>query len=91
MAKCKAVTRLVVKGLIIWQVKEEKSSSDVNLDIVKNATPGLPGRAYSYILIARNVDQWRYCIELPEHDTAVQSTFRSQFQTVYFSTTLHFK
>jgi len=66
-------------ALIVWQMKEERSSSDVNLDTAKCTTTGLPGRAYSFILIGRNVDQWRYCIEPPEHDTSVPSTFRSQF------------
>ena len=61
-----------------WQMKEEKSASDVNLDMVKSTTPGLPGRAYSFILIGRNVDQWRYCLGLPQHDTSAQSTFRRQ-------------
>jgi len=70
--------------LFVYQVKEERSLSGVNLDTVKCTTPGLPGRAYSFILIGRNVDQWRYCLELPEHDTSVQSTFRSQFWTEYF-------
>jgi len=63
----------------MWQVKEEKSSSDVNLDSVKSSTPGVPGRAYSFVLIGRNVDQWRYCLELPQHDTSLQSTNKSQF------------
>ena len=66
-------------------MKEERSTSDVNLDTVKCTTPGLPGRAYSFILIGRNVDQWRYCLELPEHDTSVQSSFKSQFKQKIFT------
>ena len=60
------------------QAKDEKSSSDVNLDLVKSTTPGLPGRAYSFVLIGRNVDQWRYCLELPRRNTSPQSTFKRQ-------------
>jgi len=68
-------------AVYVWQMKEEKS--DVNLDLVKSTTPGLPGRAYSFVLIGRNIDQWRYCLELPLHDTSQQSTFKSQFCTKY--------
>ena len=64
--------------LFALQMKEERSSSDVNLDMVKCTAHGLPGRAYSFILTGRNVDQWRYCIDLPAHDTSLQSTFKSQ-------------
>jgi len=64
--------------IFVWQTKEERSSSDVNLDVVKGTAPGLPGRAYSFILIGRNVDQWRYCIDLHAHDTSLQSTFKGQ-------------
>jgi len=67
----------------MWQMKDEKTLSDVNLDLVKSTTAGVPGRAYSFVLIGRNVDQWRYCLELPVHDTSLQSTFKSQFFIKY--------
>jgi len=64
-------------------MKEEKSSSDVNLDLVKSMTPGVPGRAYSFVLIGRNVDQWRYCLDLSAHDASLQNAFKSQFCMTY--------
>ena len=68
----------------MWQMKEEKSSSDVNLDLAKSTALGIPGRAYSFVLIGRNVDQWRYCLELPPHDVSPQSTFKGEFCTKYY-------
>jgi hypothetical protein len=55
---------------VIVQTKDSKATSDVNLDFSKSAGAGFPGRAYSYVLIGRNVDQWRNSMDVSDKDVA---------------------